>query len=251
METSEFVGHLRHDGALLAAAAEEAGWDAEVGSCPGWRMRDLVRHTGCVHRWAATFVAGRTSPAPLVESGPEHDGELGAWFRTGHRDLVARLAQAPADLTCWTFLAAPSPLAFWARRQAHETAVHRVDAESASGGGHSGIDGAFALDGIDELLAGFHTRSRSRVRTEAPRTLLVRATDPPGGAEGLGEWLIQLSQEPPRVERTDGAGADCVVSGPAAGLYVALWNRSGFEQAEVEVSGDGSLAALWQRTSAV
>ena len=25
------------------------------------------------------------------------------------------------------------PLAFWARRQAHETAVHRVDAESALG----------------------------------------------------------------------------------------------------------------------
>jgi len=40
------------------------------------------------------------------------------------------LASAPPDLDCLTFLAAPSPLAMWARRQAHETAIHRVDAES-------------------------------------------------------------------------------------------------------------------------
>ncbi|MER6443505.1 hypothetical protein ABT275_45720 [Streptomyces sp. NPDC001185] len=38
-------------------------------------------------------------------------------------------------MTCWTFNPArvPSPLAFWTRRQAHETAVHRYDAEAATG----------------------------------------------------------------------------------------------------------------------
>ena len=42
----------------------------------------------------------------------------------------------------------------WARRQAHETAIHRYDAESASGD-VNGFDLDFAVDGIDEILVGF------------------------------------------------------------------------------------------------
>ena len=34
-------------------------------------------------------------------------------------------------MRCFAFLPAPSPLAFWARRQAHETGIHRADVESA------------------------------------------------------------------------------------------------------------------------
>ena len=39
----------------------------------------------------------------------------------------------PTTCECWTFLPAPSPRAMWARRQAHETAIHRVDAQLAAG----------------------------------------------------------------------------------------------------------------------
>lgn len=49
--------------------------------------------------------------------------------RTG---FVHRWAAGYVD--CWTFLDAPSPLAFWARRQAHETAIHRADAQLAADG---------------------------------------------------------------------------------------------------------------------
>jgi uncharacterized protein (TIGR03083 family) len=82
---------------------------------------------------------------------PADDGALVDWFREGHAGLVRRLEAAPPDLACWSFLPAPTPLAFWARRQAHETAIHRADAQG-SGGAVTPFQPAFAADGLDELL---------------------------------------------------------------------------------------------------
>jgi uncharacterized protein (TIGR03083 family) len=243
MDTADFVQALDREGRLLVAAAETAGPDAKVPTCPEWQVRDLVRHTGMVHRWAAAFVAeGHTSYHP--DGGlPDLDGEaLLAWFREGHRHLVDTLAGADPDIECWHFLPAPSPLAFWARRQAHETTVHRIDAESACGGVWSGVPSGFAADGIDELLRGFHARSRSKVRTGEPRVLRVRATDMDDAV-----WTVRLSQEPPRTTRDAAEEADCEVAGPAWQLYLALWNRLPYPN----VTGDGAIAALWRERSAV
>ncbi|MCZ4120542.1 maleylpyruvate isomerase family mycothiol-dependent enzyme [Streptomyces sp. H39-S7] len=246
METVEFIEILRHNGTLLADAAEQAGLDAPVPPCPDWRVRDLVQHTGIVHRWATGFIVeGRKEPAPIEGQVPDDDALLD-WYREAHARLVAALTAAPADLRCWHFLTAPSSLEFWARRQAHETAVHRVDAEAALGAGPSPVPTAFAADGVDELLAGFHTRSRSRVRSELPRTLRVRAADAPAGT---GDWLVHLSQEAPRVESGAPGTADCTVSGPAADLYLALWNRGPYDG--LDVSGDAELLELWRRASPI
>ncbi|TPQ16836.1 maleylpyruvate isomerase family mycothiol-dependent enzyme [Streptomyces sporangiiformans] len=242
MEIERLVQTLSVEGHALARAAEEAGTEAKVPTCPGWQVRDLVRHTGMVHRWATAFVAdGHTSYHP-DEGLPDLDGaELLSWFREGHRRLVDTLSGAPADVECWSFLPAPSPLAFWARRQAHETTVHRVDAESALGGAPSAIAVDFAVDGIDEVLRGFHARPKSRVRTDAARVLRVRAEDTDA------VWTVRLSSEPPACERGDTAEADCEVAGPAAALYLSLWNRRPFPR----VAGDSSLATLWREKSAV
>ncbi|PAZ15745.1 hypothetical protein CLM62_13225 [Streptomyces sp. SA15] len=243
MDTAEYVSILDREGRSLAAAAEEAGTGAEVPTCPGWQVRDLLRHTGMVHRWAEAFVAeGHTSYHP--DGGlPDLDGaELLAWFREGHGQLVETLRSAAPDVECWHFLPAPSPLAFWARRQAHETTVHRFDAESARGGRPSEISGDFAADGIDELLCGFHARPKSRVRSEKPRVLRVRATDTDGAV-----WTVRLSQEPPVTEREDATDADCEVAGPAARVYLSLWNRLPFPS----MTGDASVAGLWREKSAV
>ncbi|WP_327596011.1 maleylpyruvate isomerase family mycothiol-dependent enzyme [Streptomyces chartreusis] len=243
METADFVRTLDREGLLLAASAEQAGTDAKVPTCPQWQVRDLVRHTGTVHRWAAAFVTeGYTSYQP--DGGlPDLDGaELLTWFREGHCHLVDTLADAPADVECWHFLPAPSPLAFWARRQAHETTIHRFDAQSALGGTPDEIGTGFAADGVDELLRGFHARSKSRVRSPEPRVLRVRATDTDDAV-----WTVRLSQEPPVTELGDTAPADCEISGPADLLYLSLWNRLPFPQ----VSGDASIGALWREKSAV
>ncbi|MEV0239765.1 maleylpyruvate isomerase family mycothiol-dependent enzyme [Streptomyces sp. NPDC050674] len=242
METAEFLQTLETEGRLLAAAAEEAGTEAKVPTCPAWQVRDLLRHTGAVHRWAAAFVAERiTEGRPPAEPTDLDGAELIAWYRDSHRHLVATLAGAAPDVECFTFLPAPSPLAFWARRQAHETAVHRVDAESARGGDPTALTPAFATDGIDELLRGFHARPRSRVRTPEPRVLRIRAEDT--GAV----WTVRLSQEPPVTTRDASGAADCELSGPADRLYLALWNRAPLPDA----TGDRALAALWRETSAI
>ncbi|MFE3600373.1 maleylpyruvate isomerase family mycothiol-dependent enzyme [Streptomyces sp. NPDC059142] len=253
MDTADHIRRLAREGRVLADAAVRAGTDAEIPVCPGWRVRDLLRHTGSVHRWATGYVVeGGTVRAPLPTA-PDLDGDaLVGWFREGHDRLVTALGAAPADLRCWSFFPAPSPLAFWARRQAHETAVHRADAESALGGDFSPVDAAFAADGIDELLTHFHARDRSRVRSDVPRVLRVRATD-------TGDvWTVRITAEPVRADHakaTDPDGgrahpaAECELSGPAERLWLALWNRLPLDA--VTTTGDASLARLWQETSAV
>lgn len=246
---NEHIEALDAAGKALAEAAAEVGTDAEVPTCPGWRVRDLLRHTTTVHRWATAFVAeGHASFHPMGDD-PDLDGEeLLAHVREGHARLVDTLRAAPASLECWTFLPAPSPLAFWARRQAHETIVHRVDAESAGASqGFAPVDAVLAADGIDELLRSFHARERSRVRTAEPKVLRVRTTD-------TGDvWTVRLSAETPRTERGTAeaatGSADCELSGTADLLYRTLWNR--LPQDAVTVTGDASLARLWRETSAI
>ncbi|MET9072371.1 maleylpyruvate isomerase family mycothiol-dependent enzyme [Streptomyces sp. NPDC004232] len=261
METADFLQTLDREGRLLAAAADAAGTDAKVPTCPEWQVRDLLRHTGAVHRWAAGYITEEGTARRPFGDPPELDGaELVAWYRDSHRLLVDALAAAPADLECWTFLPAPSPspLAFWTRRQAHETTVHRYDAEAARGGTASPIAPDFAVDGIDELLRGFHARSRSRLRTEEPRVLRVRAlhagTEGAQGADTV--WTVRLSAEPPAtVRNTAGANdetgeageAEAELFGPADELYLALWNR----RPVPSVRGDHSLAELWREKGGI
>ncbi|RMI93213.1 hypothetical protein BIU87_14820 [Streptomyces sp. ZS0098] len=243
METAWYLEILEHEGRSLADAAEQAGPGAPVPACPDWRVRDLLRHTGVVHRWAAGFVADACPTPRPMEEHPDLDGtELLAWYRAGHRALLDTLREAKPDVECWTFLpGAESGLGFWARRQAHETAVHRWDAQAARGGDPTPVATDFAVDGVDELLRGFHARRKSRVRTPEPRVLRIRATD----ADAV--WTVRLSQEPPVTARDAAGDAECEVSGPAAELYVSLWNRLPVP----EVTGDHALAELWRETSAI
>ncbi|MFI5662413.1 maleylpyruvate isomerase family mycothiol-dependent enzyme [Streptomyces sp. NPDC051684] len=246
MQIAEHIRMVDDEGRLLAAVAEEAGVDAKVSTCPGWEIRDLLRHQGAVHRWATSYVADGLLKPQRMEDRSDLDGDaLFAWYREGHRRLVDTLTEARPDVECWAFLPAPSPLAFWARRQAHETTVHRVDAESALSriGGHepTAITPEFAVDGIDELLTGFHARERSRVRSDVPRTLRVRAVDTDA------VWTVRITRDPPAAERGDTGEAECELSGGAARLYLALWNRLPFP----EVTGDQGLAALWREQSGV
>jgi uncharacterized protein (TIGR03083 family) len=149
VEIAAHVDALERDGTLLADAADAAGLAASVPTCPGWQVRDLVRHQAYVHAWAARHVTGQPSTAldeddeEAVLAGGPADAELIDAYRSGHSALVAALRAADPDLDCATFMPAPSPLAFWARRQAHGTAIHRYDAQSAAPGGAPAPGDAF------------------------------------------------------------------------------------------------------------
>ena len=242
MDIQEHVAELEEQGRALAAAAERAGLDAAVPTCPGWTVRDLVAHTAGVHDWAASFVRAEPDADPEHELPPATPGEdVVARYRTAIAGLVAALRAAPADLVTWTFLRAPSPLAFWARRQAHEAAIHRADAEAAAGSAVT-YRREFALDGIGELLLGFYARRGGRLRSERPLRLLVAPDDAPGS------WLATVGPEGCRTEWPAAAtAADCTLRGPASELYLALWNRPG----TVRLDGDPGVLDLWRERARV
>jgi uncharacterized protein (TIGR03083 family) len=242
MEISEYISAIQREGDLLAVAAASAGMDAAVPTCPGWQMRDLVRHIGSIHRWAAEHIEKRSPDRIVRPSGGEvvwpDDGTLVDWFREGHAALVYTLETADPDLICWTFIPAPSPLAFWARRQAHETGIHRADAQSA-GTGITAFPAACAADGIDELLFGVVSRRAFGLRADPPRTLHAHATD------AAGEWLVSIG--PGGIEvRSEHVKADCAVRGTCSDLFLLLWNRRTAEG--LEVFGDRTLLDLWRDT---
>lgn len=245
METVQFIDQLVEQGHALAASAEKAGLAAHVPTCTDWLVRDLVQHVGQVHRWAMSYVAtGRTTPPGEGDSPalPPGDDELLEWFRTGHAELVEALRSAPDDLDCWAFLRAPSPLAFWVRRQAHETAIHRADADAAAGVATS-YNATFAADGVEELLFGFYGRPRGRLVSDPAITLALRAADA-GNA-----WTMTIGPESRSTTREADAGADCTVTADAGDLYLLLWNRR--EAEGLDVDGDPAVLGLWREKARV
>ncbi|MEV7188307.1 maleylpyruvate isomerase family mycothiol-dependent enzyme [Kitasatospora sp. NPDC093102] len=259
MEITEHIDALRREGNRLAEAAARTELSAPVPTCPEWQLADLLRHIGYVHRWAATILS-QGLPAPLDETGAQaavgplpSDAALLDWYREGHTALVDALTEAPADVECWTFLPSPGPLAFWARRQAHETAVHRHDADAAAGVPGPAVDTALALDGIDELVSGFMSRSRSTLRSDRPRTLQVRATDGADSGTGSGSWRLTIAQEPATVTLGESPEpADLTLAGPARELYLLLWNRLPSGQArDIVATGDQDLLDLWRDAAAI
>ena len=248
MEITEHIDALRCQGDLLADAATRAGLDASVPTCPSWQVKDLLRHTGYIHRWAARHIT--ECPDAVLDGPPEADilrggaadPDLLVWFRAGHAALVETLSTADPGLVCATFMDAPSALAFWARRQAHETAIHRADAESASGV-RPKYEPVFAADGIDELIMGFGQRRKYRPSADRDGSMQVCTTDT-GHAWHVGteDGRIQARRQ----QHDSPAFAACTITGPASGVYLFLWNRSDAATAGVTISGAPGFLELWQ-----
>ena len=248
MEITEHIDALRRQGDLLADAAARAGLDASVPPCPSWQVKDLLRHTGYIHRWAARHIT--ECPDAVLDGPPEADilrggaadPDLLVWFRAGHAALVETLSKADPGLVCATFMDAPSALAFWARRQAHETAIHRADAESASGV-RPEYEPVFAADGIDELIMGFGQRRKYRPSADRDGSMQVCTTDT-GHAWHVGteDGRIQARRQ----QHDSPASAACTITGPASGVYLFLWNRSDAATAGVTISGAAGFLELWQ-----
>jgi uncharacterized protein (TIGR03083 family) len=244
LDLNGYLAVLASEAKALASAAEEAGLDAPVPTCPGWTVSDLVLHIGEVHRWATAVVASKAtklSNVPADSRGPlpEPAGTID-WFCQGAIALRDTLASADPSVEYAAFLAdPPTPrLLFWARRQTMETTMHRVDAESAVR--HTTpvtpvIAPDVAIDGIDEFVTGFLPRSRSPLHADTPHCLQLA----PNYSEH--RWTVSISNELPETVRR-AADADCIVSGSASDIYLALWNRGSLDALTIE--GDRSVIEL-------
>lgn len=224
--------------------AEGAAPEVPITTCPGWNVQDLTRHLGKVHRWAATVVATPLhEPLPFDPFDPEAPSaanELVPWFREGHAALVRSLRAAPHDLDCWRFLPAPTPRAFWCRRQAHETVIHVVDLALALGLPADRTPASFAADGIDELLWGWMRGRRPGGDEEEAPALRIVATDHDvdwhlsfPGRRGLTMIPGDSALRPPA----------CTVRARAVDLYLLLWNRRSGQG--LGVKGDHRVLDRW------
>ena len=252
------AGAVRASADALAARAARAGLEARVPTCPRWRVANLVAHQGMVHRWAASNLRqdGERIPSMSEILRVVPPAELLDWFSAGVEELLSALTTADADVRAMVFLRdAPAPRAFWARRQAHETTVHATDALAAvldrlPRADEVDVDPLLALDGVDELLAGFVTRGRSRFcEVAAPVRLAVVPDDAPApDDDGPLAWVLDVTEDAITTRRTTPddacAAADAVFRGTPAQLYLGLWNRGD----EVVEEGERGLLPAWAQS---
>ena len=235
---------------MLIERASAVGFDAPVPTAPAWTAGKLVAHQAMVHRWAAgnlTDVAFERTQTQIHDE----EGDLAAYYRDGVKVLLDALRTAPDDVKAMVFLKdAPPPRRFWARRQAHETTIHAVDAVAASLGrfptagecvGTLPIDVELAVDGIDELVCGFMPRGRPKIAVGEPFVLSVEPTDVDVS------WALRVSPESLVTEPGLPDTSDATFTGTAAELYLGLWNRGD----EVVERGSADVLARWRKVQRV
>lgn len=224
MEHADYIEQVKIQAAALRAAALATGPEAHVPTCPKWTVHDLVDHVACIHAWAG--IAVRTAPdgeRPAHVKAPEGWDALLTWWDDRLGELLDLLS-GPADSPAWSFLG-PGTMRFWSRRQAHETAIHRLDAEHALRGPEvaSLLFGTeFAADGIDEYLTVALVRAAQLSPVRRSGSVLLHAAD----AGRAWELRLTAGGAPQAGPVTDsGIDEDATVAGTADAVYRAVWRR--------------------------
>ena len=236
----DWAGAVEREGHALSLAARHDS-RVEVPSCPGWNIDELLRHVGIAHHRVALILReGRTEPPPLEETSPPHGGSL-SWYEAGLAALLDAMRTVDPAMPVWTFSRSDPTATFWHRRMAHETVVHRVDAEQATGA-VGPLDPALVLDGIAESLEVFAPLMARREDDPATATAQLHATDVEG------DWLVTLGGSTVAVEYGHAKG-DAAVRGTAADLHLWLWGRVPLDR--LEVFGDPAIAERLTKLSRV
>jgi uncharacterized protein (TIGR03083 family) len=232
---SAYLEHLRTDGERLAEAATDL--DAAIAVCPGWTVRDAVEHTAEVysHKLAVLRLGRWPKRDEWMHEPPPGTDSLG-WYRAQLTELAGELARLGPDAPSANWVPAePQTTGFWFRRMAQETAVHRVDVESARDTPAPVADD-LAVDGIDEVLLIMLAGEWSEV-SDGPgsgETVAVRTGD--------HVWRTRLDGQQVAVDVDEGGAlqADAVVSGEPSELLLWLWGRRPDAAVHVEGSTDAA-----------
>jgi uncharacterized protein (TIGR03083 family) len=211
-----FLDCLRADSARLAEVAR-LGLSADIPSCPGWTVDTVVRHTATVYLHKIEVLRLGRLPDPWPPDLTSRDAlDL---YDEARAKVIPALEQAGTDLATWTFSPDDKTSAFWYRRMALETAVHRVDAEQA----HdvvTPIDRELALDGIDELLVVMLGGPWwEEGDTKHPVDATVRVT-----SDGRS-WTIRADATSATVTQGREGEADAEIFGEANDILLWLWGR--------------------------
>lgn len=248
MEHSGFLDALATDFARLRTVAA-GDLTAAVPTCPGWNAADLTRHVGEVylHKTLAMREGAEPEPWPPEELAAE---EPLALLDRAYAGLLAEFASRDPRDAAGSWYAPDRTVGFWIRRMAHETVIHRIDAELGAGRPLAPVPDDLAADGIDELLKVFVAYSVAEwgdyftgILGGSPgRTFTIRTdgTDATDGRAGRS-WRVRTGPGRFAVEDVDVASddaSDVTVSGPPAEVLRRLWNREDAARpARVSVQG--------------
>jgi uncharacterized protein (TIGR03083 family) len=237
------LDHARiiEEGSARALDALAADADGTVSWCGDWRVSDVVAHLGGAHLMTARIIEGRPDTDMSSRDGqdpPEDPALLADWVAAATGALVTQLRALDPDEPCWSWYPDDQTVGFWGRRMAHETLVHRWDAERGAGIEPVPMDPAEASDGVDEMLDVFV--GLTRVLFTAPgsgESAHVHCTDT------AGEWLIRFPAPGERILTREHAKGDVAFRGTAEALLLFLWGRDG---GPVETLGDDAVASRWR-----
>ncbi len=239
-QPGEYVDKLLIDVDRFATAVMTGPLDAPISGCPGWNLDQLSRHMAYVHRWARHCAEHGERPEEGQIAQPELDVDaatLAAWLLDGADALARVLRTADPESPTWHPFPVPCVTGVWPRRQAHETSIHRWDAQHAVGAADP-IDAAFASDGIDEFF-----------NIALPRTVVRESLTPPVGSVHVhctdvdGEWLAWFDDDGYHVVPEHRKG-DAALRGPAEQLLLALYHREG-SRSDLSPVGDESVLNAW------
>ena len=223
---------------LVAVSAGAVPLDRSVVTCPGWDVAQLVGHLGYIYGRVAFVMSTKTTKAPdrsKLPTAPEGEACLG-WFAEQREAMLAALEVADDGTQVWNWTAnSPGPASFWVRRMAHETLIHRVDAELAQGTQPSNASSEVAADTVAEffelMLPLFED---ALAEAGATGSLHLHATDVTGA-----EWTLNPRGDGPLVT-LEHAKADVALRGSAFDLACWVWGR--LPTSRLELYGDAQVA---------
>jgi uncharacterized protein (TIGR03083 family) len=249
LRDDRYLDALATQSALFAEALLGVDLQQRVPTCPDWTLHQLAEHVGQAHRWATAIVT-RPAPTPpeptLGVAAPADPDGLCIWLRDGAGELVDAIRATGPQTPVWSW-ADDHSAGFWARRMAHETAMHRADVELALGREFA-LEADLAADAISEWLGVLSSPQTVEFHPELAelrgngQILHLHSTDP--GLGEAGEWIVRRTPSGPVWEHGHSKG-DVAVRGAVVDLLLVLLRRVPPEQAPIEVLGDAAVLAHW------
>jgi uncharacterized protein (TIGR03083 family) len=236
MTREEFLRCLAADESRLRSAAAGSDPSAQVPSCPGWTVDDLVRHVAMVYLHKVESM--RTGELPKQWPPDTSAEEPFALFDRAYAALVDELAARDDAAPSPTWYDPDQTVGFWVRRMAQETVIHRVDAELAADLPVAPIPADLAADGIAEVLEVFlsyATRTWPEDFSDLGGDLSVLV------AAGGARWLVRLHEGSVRVDADRAGQAAAQVSGEPSAVLRWLWRRA--DDSAVRIDGDADAVA--------
>ena len=232
----QYLIHLNADYQLLASAIPEAPVD--VPSCPGWTTKDLAKHMAHVYLGQAYVVETGSKAENKEHLAPYPRTEDFLEFMSWGFDAITKALDINRpERATWSWHHCDKSVDFWFRRMAHETVIHRIDAEQAVCA-VTKIDEALALDGVDEVLDFLPLLGSL---PEVPNIDFGIVSIVATTKSGSQVWDLQFTDKAATVSAADLANvaARLVISGDAEAMDLYLWGRIDSSDPRISITGDG------------